>query len=226
MARRSRKAGDKLVGGAIVLAAVVYPFVWLYEQIGGFGYLVLIASASGIWFYLSSQRKAKDAERFEADVLSTLGRRLDPETARAMNAKYSKSNHRRAELLRFIQIFNDSVEISLNSKKPDTAESRFSLARETYQKIKAYRDIMGPRLSWELETKFQHLEANFVSALTLNRARSYIEKAESLKTEKSKMRYLQEALDVLEDGLLRGAGASPDVVALAQEVRAKVCERT
>ena len=114
----------------------------------------------------------------------------------------------------------------MNSKKPDTAESRFSLARETYQKIKAYRDIMGPRLSWELETKFQHLEANFVSALTLNRARSHIEKAESLKTEKSKMRYLQEALDVLEDGLLRGAGASPDVVALAQEVRAKVCERT
>lgn len=226
MARRSRKAGDKLLGGAIVLAAIVYPSVWLYEQIGGIGYLVLIVGVSGIWFYILSQKKAKHEASFEADALSALSRRLDPETARAMNAKYSKSNHRRAELLRFIQILNDSVEISLSSKKPDTAESRFSLAKETYQKIQAYRDIMGPRLSLEIDAKFQHLEANFVSALTLNLAKAHIEKAELLKTEKLKMKYLRDALDVLESGLSRGAGASAEVVALAEAVRAKVGEPT
>src|SRR5690606_25047593 len=152
-------------GGAVVIAGVVYPFVWLYGQIGGAGCLALIASASGEWFYHSSQKKAKDDERYEADVLATLGRRLDPGMGRPIIAKYSKSNPRRAELLRLVQIFNDSVEISLNSKKPDTAESRFSLARDTYQRMKAYRDIIGPRLSIALETKVQHLEANFVSAL-------------------------------------------------------------
>lgn len=249
-----------------MLAAVIYPFVWLYEKIGGIGYLVLIGSVSGVWVYVSSQKKGKDtarrsrnpggglttedtnsgrpqshaqeswqgatiqddssAEDFEGDALLAISRRLDQETARALNAKYSRSSHRRVELLRFIQVFTDSVEISLSSKKADTAESRMALAKETYQKINAYRDIMGPRLRVEVDTKYQHLEANFISALTLNVAKAHIEKARSLKTEKSRMKYLQEALDVLEEGLSRGAGASPEVLALAEEVRTKVGERT
>lgn len=222
MARRKRKVGDKFLGRAIVFLAVIYLFIWLYKQLGGVGCLILILCLFGGWFYISNKKKTKNAESFEADALLALSKRLDPDTARTMIAKYSMLGHRRGELLRFIQIFNDSIEISLSSKKIETAESRFSLAKETYQKIKTYRNIMRPRLISEIDSKFQHLTVNFVATLTLNAAKAHIEKAGSLKTEKSKLKYLQEALNVLEDGISRGADTSLEVLALTEEIRTKV----
>ena len=209
-----------------MLIAIAYPFVALYEVIGGTGYLVLIAGALGGWFYLSRRKKARSTAAFEADAALALGRSLDPETARAMNRRHATSNARRASLLRSIQIFTDSVAIALSSKKADTATHRLRLASETYEKISKDRTILGPRLCHELDAKYQHLLATFASALTLNVARDHIEKASALKTAKARMDRLQRALAVLEEGIAGGAGASPEVHALADEVRARVGGRT
>ncbi len=97
--------------------------------------------------------------RFEADALRALDGLLDVEVARAMNVRHLQTSKRHAMLMRKLQIFGDSIVISLCSKNPETVKSRVALAIEMYQQIVANRDLMTHRLRQEVDKKLQLLAA-------------------------------------------------------------------
>lgn len=217
MARRIKKSESKL----IIAAIVAYPFVWLYQQIGIGGYALLIFGTGGIWVGANLLKKSRVNSDFEADALATLRNRLAPEDARAMNQKHRRTSARHAELLRFIQIFSDSIHLALNSNKRDTAESRMLLASETYRKSMAYRGIMSRRLKSEIDHIYREAESRFPEAMRFNVARSLLDKADSLKTQKAKSRYIDQALSIIEEGLSGKASDSTLLLSLAKEAQYK-----
>ncbi|MCV3482124.1 hypothetical protein [Campylobacter sp. CNRCH_2014_0184h] len=106
------------------------------------------------------------------------------------------------EVLRFIQIAEESVDIALKSKNKDVAESRRKLALEMEQKIqerhpKAYGLIAGI---------IQFLKDNYDVSLFENQCIKYYEDAKKLKTIKSR----QKRIDCIND-LIKEAEINPKI---------------
>lgn len=190
------------IGVLILIGIVVYPFVWLYENIGWEGMTFIAVSLIVIWviwLFLSSK---KETERFNKLVIYTLHNRLPPNEARKINTKLSKSNFQKAELIRNLQIFRDSVEIALSSKKRDTAESRMELAEEKYSYIKKYQsNLVKSEVMSEITSVMEEVEEKFHTNIYNNIALANLEKADKLKTIKSKNKYLEQAKEILIEGL-------------------------
>jgi len=206
----------------ITAGIAIYLFAWLYHKIGWAGYIVIAVSIFSIWKYIDLLRRKDFVEKFEKDALYTLNQRVIPDIAKQMNMKYMQVSSKHSELLRFMQIFNDSVYLSLNSKKLDTAVSRMDSVREMYQRMQAYHSIQTKRTNEEIERIYTETEARFPEALCMNVASGYLEKAETLKTKKGRQKYLNEALAFLKDGHGGLASNSEAVTSLILEIESKV----
>lgn len=134
---------------------------------------------------------------FERDALLCLLSRLQPVDAKAMNIAYAQSDFPRAQLLREIQIFSDSVDIALHSKNPETAESRMQGAEESYQRACGFNTLMTPSLATQLNSRYAQLRQNYPTAWRINAALGTIEKAINLKTDAGRKRRLDAALAYL-----------------------------
>ena len=88
------------------------------------------------------------------------------------------------EVLRFIQIAEESVDIALKSKNKDTAEGRKKLALEMKQKIQERH----PKAYSLIVDIIQLLEDNYDINLFENQCIKYYEEAQKLKTIKSKQK--------------------------------------
>ncbi|ELU1045508.1 hypothetical protein QNX34_001757, partial [Campylobacter coli] len=88
------------------------------------------------------------------------------------------------EVLRFIQIAEESVDIALKSKNKDTVEGRKKLALEMKQKIQERH----PKAYGLIVDIIQLLEDNYDINLFENQCIKYYEEAQKLKTIKSKQK--------------------------------------
>lgn len=112
------------IGALILIGIVAYPFVWLYEQIGGIGLAVCAAALVGAWIWRHIYQSKGDQQAFDELALYALKNRIDPDEAKEINRKLGTTHFERAALIRNLQVLRDSIEISLSSRKKDTAESR------------------------------------------------------------------------------------------------------
>ncbi|EOH4547546.1 hypothetical protein [Campylobacter coli] len=106
------------------------------------------------------------------------------------------------EVIRFIQIAEESVNIALKSKNKDTAESRRKVALEMEQKIQERH----PKAYGLIADIVQLLEDNYDVSLFENQCIKYYEEARKLKTIKSK----QKRIDYIKD-LIKEAEINPKI---------------
>lgn len=190
------------IGALILFGIVAYPFIWLYENIGWEGMGFIAISLIVIWVFWAFQSSKKANEEFNKLVIYTLHNRLPPNEARKINAMLLKSNLQQAQLIRNLQIFRDSVEIALSSKKRDTAESRMQLAQEKYSDIKNNQsNLVKSETMSEIISVMNDNEEKFHTNIYNNIALAHLEKADKLKTIKSKNKYLEQAKEILNEGL-------------------------
>ena len=124
------------------------------------------------------------------------------EEARSVYGTLVKSDMRKADLIRKLQIIKDSIEISLSSKKWDVAESRNEKMRELSVEIEQkYRSLMKDDVFEEVSAIIKNADNEFHTALYKNIATGHIEKAEKLKTEKGKQKYWNLAREALNEGM-------------------------
>lgn len=224
MTRKMKKSETRLLGILIVVGLVIYLLLWLYQKVGLIGYLAIALSMLTIWFYGDYSRRIRFTNQFERDALYTLNHRVIPDIASKMNAKYMRISPRHSELLRCMQIFNDSVHIALNSKKMETAVSRMESVRQMYQNMKSYRGIQTKRVVDEIETIYSTTVNSFPEVLCLNVANGYLDKSEALKTAKGKHKYLLVALEVLNDEHDCPTGKSSAVKSLILKIEAEIAD--
>ncbi len=213
------------IGALVVIGIVVYPFVWLYEQIGAVGLGICVVGLIGAFVYWHLHRAKQDQKAFDELVLYVLHNRMPPDEAQKLNRTLSKKNFPRAALIRNLQIIRDSIEISLSSKKRATAESRAQSVAELQKEIQAEQArLVSDSVLNEINRVCADALKDFNTKLFINIANGHVEKAESLKTDKSKTKYLGLAAETLEEGITVGRG---DIAALKNalaRVQAKQAE--
>lgn len=202
-----KKAEATLIGWFVVIGIIVYPFVWLHEKIGWVGIGTIAVFVIGGAILWSINKSKKDQKTFDDLVLYVLHNRLHPDEAKKMNLDLAKSNFPRSALIRNLQIIRDSIEIALTSKKRDTAESRMNTLLERYEEIKNNQfGLASAEIYNEIDRVIQKTTNEFHTKLYLNIATGHMEKAQSLKTKKSKEKYLDLAIEALKEGLEKGLG--------------------
>lgn len=213
------------IGALVVIGAIVYPFVWLYEQVGAVGLVVCAVGIVAIFVYWHIHNEKQDQKAFEELVLYTLHNRIPPDEARRINRKLAKENFPRSALIRNLQIIRDSIEISLSSKKRETAESRAQSVAELHQEIlHEHASLVSEDVLADITAVCTEALSDFNTKLFLNIANGHIEKAGSLKTDKSKIKYLGLAAEALEEGISLGRGDSAALQSELANVKAKQAE--
>jgi len=196
-----KKSEADALGYLIVIGIVVYPFVWLYEKIGWIGIIALGFAVLGAIVLMKFRNSQREYEEFNRLVLYSLHNRATPQEARKLNSLY-KDNYPRAMLIRRLQILRDSIEISLSSKKRETAESRMDEVLSSYAEIKSkYADLITSETMSEIARVVEEHERKFSTSLYTNIANAHLEKAGKLKTIKSKSKYAELAMEAILEGL-------------------------
>lgn len=195
-------------GSFLILFLIACIFLgWLHEQIGWLGIVIIVAVICAAWFFSIKKRDQIDHQKFNELVLYILHNRISPDEMRNMNRSLMRSNFDRSALIRCLQIMRDSIEICLTSKKRDTAESRFHTMLEKYNDIsRQHVQLVTPETFEEITRVVRKTEHDFHTKLYLNLASGFLEKAEKLKTQKSQMKYLNLAKDILREGIEAGKG--------------------
>jgi len=214
-----KKAETTLIGLLVIIGIIVYAFVWLHEEIGwvGIGTIGVFVIGGGIFWSISKTKK--EQKEFDDLALSVLHNRLHPDEAKKMNLKLAKSNFPRSALIRNLQIIRDSIEIALTSKKRNTAESRMNTLLDRYEEIrKEQSGFVSAEVLNEINRVIQQTKDEFHTKLYLNMAMGYMDKAEKLKTKKSKEKYLDLAKETLKEGLEKGLGQEADLRRLLSQI--------
>jgi len=186
-----KKSEAQAIGPLILIGIAIYPFVWIHEKIGWSGIV-----------YWNVRTTRKDNEEFNKLVLYVLHNRLHPDEAKKLNYSLAKTNFPRSALIRRLQILRDSIEIALASKKRDTAESRMTEVRSSYEEIRQeHPHLVAPETLAEIDRVVGECEKEFSTVLYANIANAHIEKAEKLKTDKSKAKYAALAMEAIVEGL-------------------------
>ena len=193
---------SKEMGYLIIFAIIVIVFVWLYESLGPILFWSLVVLVVIAFVYLKISAAKKNQLEFQNLILNTINRRMAVEEARGLYGSLLKSDMRKADLIRKLQIIRDSIEISLSSKKRDVAESRNEKMRELFTEIEQkYRNLIKADVFEEVVNVIKNADSEFHTALYKNIATSHIEKAAKLKTENAKHKYWNLAREVLNEGI-------------------------
>ena len=123
--------------------------------------------------------------------------------------KYGINGHR---VVRSLQIFIDSLRISLKSKNFDTALYRNQLMNE---KLSRLASCGLPKHYLEQVKKVaDSANEEFKTALYLNAAKGFMSKSLKMKSPKGKIKYLNSAKDILETGM-KSSGSDEEKIKLA-----------
>ncbi|EIM63788.1 hypothetical protein [Desulfobacter postgatei] len=202
-----KKAEATLISWLIIIGIIVSSFTWLSERVGGIGIGIIVAMIIGLAIFVNIRKTMNDQKSFDDLARYVFNNRLHPDEDRKINSKLARSNFHRAALIRNLQIIRDSIDIALSSKKRDTAESRMNLLLERFEEIKKEQSaLISFEVFDEISNVIQKTSIEFNTKLYYNIAVGYIEKAESLKTKKSKEKYLDLAKDILDEGIEKGKG--------------------
>lgn len=183
----------------VIIAIVVVAISKLYEALGIAGFIALIIAVAYAIKMKLNHDQAEQLRKFNAMAFRMATEHISLETARAL---YRSNNFTLSQLqqLRLIQVIRESIEIALSSKKVDTAESRMDIANENYLALLATNTLAPDKLKI-ITDLVTNAKREFSTLRYTNPAAAYIEKAATLKTERSKLKYLGMAKEILADAL-------------------------
>ncbi len=149
---------------------------------------------------MQKANEGKDDEYNEL-ILKVLKVQLRPSEAQQIYGQLIRSAPTKGQLFRHTQMLGESLNLALNSKNRDTAESRMKFAEENYFKIKSlFASAAREGTLAEIEKTFAESKTNFHTNLYINVAAGYVEKAKKLKSEKAREKYFLLASQVLQEG--------------------------
>ncbi|MBF7683928.1 hypothetical protein I2F27_11420 [Acinetobacter sp. B5B] len=208
------------------LLIILYPFIWLYEQIGAtlFWALILCCIIASFFYWQSKKstnqpRSAQgenlnqphintDPDVFYASFNSECWHTINlptahPDTMRSANIHFMSHplNQKHAECLRLIQIIRDSIDILNKTQNEDTAVSRMQVIQEMYDEVIAMSYLFKPKDFQRIEERFAELILPLHTIIYLNIAQGHVNKMESVKTDKTKLKYLLKAIESIEYGM-------------------------
>jgi hypothetical protein len=103
--------------------------------------------------------------------------------------------------------FRESVDLALNSKKRDVAEARMQYAADTALDVATrHQHTASPHIVDEMRSTLAATQAEFQTRLYLNLAKAHMEKADTLKTSKGKIKHLDLAAQAIQEGIVAGRG--------------------
>jgi len=187
---------------AIIGVVFLFSIVMVYKVLGNIGTAALVIAGIVLWVWYGSKSKKKKQAAFDELALLTISEKTPPNEARTLNGELLKIDLKKADLVRKLQIIKDSIDIALTSKKTDTANSRMQLANKNFEEIQGYLStIVSPDTSYQINDIFSNAKSEFSTVRYLNLANAYLEKAEKLKTEKSKQKYYGMVMQSFEQGM-------------------------
>jgi hypothetical protein len=203
MARR-RNRDD---GAGVYLVLCLLGGLWVVVKFGWQWLLAALFLISIIAALLVLHRKRREQAAFDAIVIQTINDKPDPAIDKRRNAELLKSGQMdRADVLRSVQILRDGIYHALNSKNAETAKSRYDDIERFWLSISVKRHVLGEEALSTLSAIVLDAEKKFHTAFYINQAAGLEEKASKLKTNKARVKYLQQAVNVLQDGLSDGRG--------------------
>jgi hypothetical protein len=121
---------------------------------------------------------------------------------------------------RLLQIFEESGVLCVESRNPETAQTRFELMLEAYYQIV---DLLAPS-DFAVRTKasMQAIVDRFPSQTCMNEALGICDKAKKLKSVKTQLSYLQKAQTILERGLARNDVGYSNIKSIYDQVIAHI----
>ena len=141
-------------------------------------------------------------QEFRALVLSTIRQATPVEAAREINTRLASEDPEKAELIRYLQIIRDSIDIALSSKKRDIAESRMKSVVETWKRVEAECSGVVPQdVVQSVREIVGDAESRFQTSLYANIAQAYLDKAKTVKTAKARQGHFSKAREAILEGL-------------------------
>lgn len=157
----------------------------------------------GIWREASGEADyERNRDQRRALALRCFRTRLHPDEAKRINRDLMRAAPQWAELIRSFQIIADSLDIALKSSNPDTAHSRMDSAERDVRECRMKHGYLLDDSDWQdIERHTASARQAFETAWRANRVTALLAKISTLKTDKSKAKYLAEAHSILEEGM-------------------------
>jgi len=200
-----KKATNFLIGYLIAAGVAI----WLIGQFGWWLLIVLSLLVVSGWIiktYSADNSKGASPARSAPNIISDLphdefGPLFDlPQTSGAYFHELMKTDPDKSMRLRKQQILRESLQIALNSKKRDTADSRMDTARDIFEKLQEEHSI--PKAEWEpIRERFLRDQREFFTVKYINQAKGLLEHSSKLKTEKNRKKYVDMAKAIIDEGL-------------------------
>lgn len=140
---------------------------------------------------------------FKNIAFDCLYSRMPPEQCKQLNLQLLASGfHEWMMLIRQFQIIADSIDLALTSKNRDTAHSRADTVFASYQEcLNQYADVLRHEDWLVVDNYIVDFNNAFATAWRINVAQGLCEKAFKLKTEKSRRKYIEQAAELIVEGL-------------------------
>lgn len=144
---------------------------------------------------------------FDAAFLAMLHSRPDPEREKQENLRLRQLGlHEHAEVYRAGQILRDCIYHVLHSKKKAVIEANWRGVVEQELVIEARSRVLAPATWLSVQQWIADAQQRAQTQVYINMAKGLEGRAEKLKTNKARLKYWQEAVQVLRDGLSTGMG--------------------
>lgn len=201
----------RVKGNALLVVAgfsafvLIYPLVWLHERIGTTSLVVTGLLLAGWPLYkfqvqrgARSRRSAALIKRFEADAIHAMkGRHIRPESVAVLTHRY-RSWPWHMGVISHLQVFGESAQLALESKNPETANSRFKVAMHSYQSALESKTELPNSVIWAVLEEIKiHLVDRFPSGWRFNAATALLRQAEGLKTNAAKRKRWLQVVELL-----------------------------
>lgn len=213
-----KKSEMKSFGFLLLIAVCIAPFAWIYSQVGFFGLLFLCAVLVACWIYFANRKRATKQKAFDDLAILVLHNRLSADDlSKIMSAVKNLGSHH-LTLMGSLKQIRESIDLALGSKDREVAESRMQFAIERCADVvKNYSQLVSPHVISQVTDIISATQSKFNTQLYLNISSGCIAKAEGLKSDKGKLKYLELAKKIIEEGISLGKG---DLEALSHALQA------
>ncbi len=213
-----RKNDGLLLFALLILGVIALGF----KRIGLVPIAGLAVAVVGFSLFLRMTKRRKQQEACGQLALFVLRNQLPWQEEKKLCAKLAKKNFQVAALLRNLQILRESIEIALTSKNRETAESRLNVARQAFERVrKEQARLVKPEVFSEILSAITRLEKEFPTKLCLNLAQGHLDRAEKVKTEKSRGKYIKLAREALTEGINSGKCQLPELKAALKKLNSR-----
>ncbi|WP_169976022.1 hypothetical protein [Campylobacter sp. RM16191] len=127
---------------------------------------------------------------------------IDREKVRKLHNKLMEAGDiKTLQAVRLVEIIFDSLYIVRTTRNIETAKSRLDLASNNYIELQ----LESPDIAHQIKAQYLEWKNEGTNLMYINAADELAKKSKKVKMQKTKDKYIQNAIQILEDGLLNGA---------------------